>query len=80
MDEVEKILDPNGTLNSDPSIAQPVASRYSNKLGKLKNSVTSSGIEPTTFRLVAQCLNQLRYRVAPSVVTFLIVISWTRYA
>jgi hypothetical protein len=31
-------------------------------LGKLKES-TSLGLEPATFRLVAYCLNQLRYHV-----------------
>jgi hypothetical protein len=35
-------------------------------LGELKNLMTSSGIEPATFQLVAWLLNQLRYRVPPS--------------
>jgi hypothetical protein len=30
-------------------------------LDKLENPMTSLGFEPATFRLVALCLNQLRY-------------------
>jgi hypothetical protein len=33
--------------------------------GQFKNLITSPGIEPAKFRLVSQCLNQLRYRVIP---------------
>jgi hypothetical protein len=36
-------------------------------LGKLKNPITSSGIDLATFRLAALRLNQLRYRVPPPV-------------
>jgi hypothetical protein len=36
-------------------------------LGQLKNPITSSGIEPATFRLIAECLNQLCYRMLPTV-------------
>jgi hypothetical protein len=32
-------------------------------LDRLKNPMTSPGIESTTFQLVAQCLKQLRYGV-----------------
>jgi hypothetical protein len=32
-------------------------------LGQLRNPIISSGIEPATFRLVALCLDQLRYHV-----------------
>jgi hypothetical protein len=36
-------------------------------IGLLKNAITSSELEPATFRLVAQYLNQLRYRVPPDI-------------
>jgi hypothetical protein len=35
-------------------------------LGQLKNPMASPRIETASFRLVAECLNQLRYRVPPN--------------
>jgi hypothetical protein len=43
-------------------LVDPMAVVLMEALGKLKNAVTSSGIEAATFHLVA---NQLRYRVSP---------------
>jgi hypothetical protein len=50
-------------LISGTGLVEPRAIVRLDGLGELRNPVTSLGIEPATFRLVAKCLNQLRYRV-----------------
>jgi hypothetical protein len=46
-------------------------------LSQLKNLVTTSEIEPATFRLVEEYLNQIRYR-APSMNNMGMWLGWER--
>jgi hypothetical protein len=42
--------------------------------------MTPKGIEPATFRLLAQCLNQLRQRVRPDILRWLVKFTkWPLY-
>ena len=44
------------------------------RLYQWKIPMTPSGMEPATFWLVVQCLNQLRYRVPPCITLYYIIL------
>jgi hypothetical protein len=46
-------------------LSRPLDHSTAERIRSVKILMTSSGTEPATFRLVAQCLNQLRYGVPP---------------
>jgi hypothetical protein len=47
------------------------------EISQLKNPVTSSVIEPATFQLVIQCLNQLCYCMHPICIPCQILLGWS---
>jgi hypothetical protein len=55
-------------------MSQPQGHSAAGRIMSMKNSNAPSSIEPATFLLVGQCLNQLRYRVPPVVVVVVVVV------
>jgi hypothetical protein len=54
-------------------LVEPRAIARLERLRKLKNPMTSSGIEPATFGPLAQCLNKLCY-LAPHVFLYIVLV------